>query len=77
MTSTSSGRRACRPRLTIEQVRESERLRQLALSTGWTYAELAKVCQCHPDTIKQWLGERQLLSPERQALLKQHYQPAS
>jgi len=59
--------------MTREQIQESNRLRGIALSTGWTTGEIAAVCKCHPDTIKQWLGERQLLNPDRQTLLRAHW----
>lgn len=63
-----------RVRFTREQIQESNRLRLIALSTGWSAAEIAKVCDnCHPDTIKKWLTGDQLLSPERQTLLRTHW----
>ena len=61
------------PRLTRQQIQESGRLRLLASQANWSCAEIAKVCGCHPDTIKQWLGERCALSVERQAMLRAHW----
>jgi hypothetical protein len=61
------------PRLTRQQIQESNRLREVARSTGWTFTEIAAVCKCHPDTIKKWINDGPVLSVERQMLLRAHW----
>jgi hypothetical protein len=65
-----------RARLTLDQIQGSNRLRLKAQSTGWSNDEIAKVCKCHPDTIKKWLTGDQFMNPERQALLDAHWSVA-
>lgn len=62
-----------RPRMTLKDIQESNRLRMIALSTGWTPDQIGGVIKRHPDTVRQWLGEKQLLPVECQELLKKHW----
>lgn len=66
-----------RPRMTLAQIHDSNRLRMKALSAGCTPDELAKITGRHVDTIRQWLSDKQFLPVECQDKLNAHWNPDS